>query len=395
VTVPVDFADDWLEAVYGENVIGDGRLYDPDKHWFGTALSGFGIVYNRDVLAQLGLDEPAQWEDLCHPRLAGWVALVNPGQSGSITTAFDTILQRRGWEHGWRILRRAGANARYFSASALKGPTDVSQGNAAMGVCIDFYGRYQAQAIKTAGPPGAGERLGYIDPPGATSIDPDPISMLRSAPNPDLARRFIEFCLTEEGQALWQFQSAASAAGSLHSAPTAEADGLGPERYELRRLPVLRLMYERHMERMIDQVNPFEIAAPLADPNPHFRDFIAVVFAAAVMDTHAELRRAWRAIVSHPAYPGEGLITAADVTDPVLAEMLALFDAMPTAPGPDGRLYALDRPADLGPLRSGWLRGGWSDHRLWHPETTPADELRRRFTRFFRENYQRIVELAE
>lgn len=392
ITQKLPFTDAWLEDVYGPNTIGDAVLYDPppETHWLGTALSGFGIVYNRDTLRDLGVNDPETWEDLCSPDLAGWVALVNPGQSGSITTAFDTILQRRGWEHGWRILRRAGANSRYFSASAGKVPRDVSYGDAAIGVCIDFYGRYQAQAILDSG---GGDRVGYIDPVGATTIDPDPISMLRGAPNPELAERFIKFTLTEQAQALWQFRK-----------DDAVGDGLGPQQFELRRLPVLRSMYAKHMDRMIDQVNPFSIAAPV-EANPDFRVFVSVLFAAMAMDTHADLKRAWKVIIEHPAYPrpsGSGvddgtplIVTAEDVEDRTLREMLRLFDAMPEIAGPDGASYRMDQVENLAIVRDGWLRRAWAGDGLWHPEAAPADEMRRRFVDFFRGNYRRIVDLAE
>ena len=378
ITTPVDFDDAWLYERYGPNVIGDTRLYDPDKHWFGTALSGFGIVYNRDVLAQLDLAEPNAWEDLCHPSLQGWVSLVNPGQSGSITTAFDTILQRRGWEHGWRVLRRAAANARYFSASSLKPPNDVSQGNAAMGICIDFYGRYQSQALISAG---RGDRVGYVDPPGATTIDADPVSMLAEAPHPQIARRFIEFCLSEQAQSLWQFP-----AGEDHE------DGLGPHEFELRRLPVRRSMYEKYGDRMIDQVDAFELAAPVENPHRHFRAFVPVLFAAMAMDTHDELTKAWQAIVTHPAYPATGgMVTAADVDDPELRSMLERFDALPTISGPAGEVYLMGERDHLSAVKAGWLDEEWAAEGLWEPESTPADALRKRFGAFFREAYQEIA----
>lgn len=378
ISVPVEFSDQWLEDQYGENIIGDTQLYDEDRYWFGTALSGFGIVYNRDVLHDLGLDEPQQWEDLGDPRLFGWLALVNPMQSGSITTAFDTILQRRGWIHGWRILRRAAANARYFSASSLKPPTDVSQGEAAMGVCIDFYGRYQSQAIYSAG---GGDRVGYVDPPGATTIDPDPVSMVRNAPHPELARRFIEFCLTERAQSLWQFP-----------VNDADDDDLGPQRFELRRLPIQRVMYERYADRMIDDVNAFELAAPLENPQPDFRAFVGVLFAAMAMDNHHNLQQAWDAIISHEAYPRNGgMVTSDDVDNPQLKAMLEQFDAMPSVAGPDGAVYRMDHPDDLAAIRAGWLRGEWEDENLWHAQTTASDALRRRFGRFFASTYQEIA----
>jgi ABC-type Fe3+ transport system substrate-binding protein len=383
ISAPVDFDPAWLEAVYGARTIGDVPLFDPDRHWFGSALSGFGIAFNRDVLDQVGADPPRTWADLGDPRLRGLVALVNPGQSGSVTTAFEGILKFRGWEEGWRILRRAAANARFFSGSSLKPPAEVSFGNAALGVCIDFYGRYQAEALERAG--ADPRRIGYLDPPDVGTIDPDPISMLRGAPSPDLARRFIEFCLSDEGQALWQFRIADRG-----------IDGLGPRHFQLRRLVVTKPMYVRYEGRMIDDVDPFAIARPAGDVHPDMRSFIPVLFAAMAIDRHAELRSAWSAIADHPAYPrGGGIVTAADVADPALREMIALFDAMPLVDGPDGAAYDLATTAHLADLKRGWLRGGWADAGLWSPEAAPASELRRRCGQFFGERYRRIVELAK
>src|SRR5690606_37664566 len=105
MSVPAGFSREQLEAWYGENRIGSQRLYDPEQHWLGVALSGFGIVYNREVLARLGVPEPRSFADLTDPRLAGWVALADPRQSGSVATAFDSVLNNEGWERGWRILR--------------------------------------------------------------------------------------------------------------------------------------------------------------------------------------------------------------------------------------------------------------------------------------------------
>jgi len=390
IAQPVEFDQAWLDATYGANEIGgkSGTLYDPDRHWFGLALSGFGIVFNRDALQQLDVDEPTVWSDLTNPKLEGWVALVNPSQSGSVKTTFEAILHREGWAQGWRILRRASGNARYFSASSLKPPIDVSQGNAAMGVAIDFYGRFQSQAMKEAGDP---DRIGYVDPIGGSTIDADPITMLRGARQPELAKRFIEFALSDEGQALWQFRK------DENRKPGEESD-LGPTRFELRRMIITRSMYERHFSEFIDQVNPYEIATPAAYPDGNVRDFISPLFAAMAMDTHHELREAWKAIISHPAYPRDPaatIVTADQVSDPTLREMVTLFDAMPSLPGADGGSeLSLTDATHLGVLRAGWVKGGWKERGLWSAEETPVDAMRKRFGAFFRANYRKIVELA-
>ena len=377
---------EWLASAYGENSVGGEPLYDPDGYWFGVALSGFGIVYNRDYLLSLGLQEPTEWADLADARLAGAITLVNPSQSGSVTTALEAIIQRLGWERGWQIILRMSANARSVASSAPKVPLDVSAGDSAAGPSIDFYGRYQAQAILDAG---GGARIGYIDPQGQTVIDPDPIALLSNAPNRETAERFIAFALSDEGQALWQFRAKAEGG-------RARTDGeLGPHRFELRRMPVRRDFRATYRDQFIDDVDPFALASKVENPDRNARAFIAPLFSAMCADRRDELARAWDAIRMHPAYPvGTPLVTAADVDDPTLKAMLEAFDAMPDVAGPDGTRVSAATREGRAAIRDGWIKGGWKAAGLWPEGASSIDELRRRFGAFHSAQYRRIVELA-
>lgn len=107
ISVPARIDQAILDDVYGENLIGDITLYDPEGYWHGLALSGFGIVYNNEVLADIGIESPTSWEALCNPELFGKLALVNPAQSGSVTTAFEAILKNLGWKYGWEVDRKS------------------------------------------------------------------------------------------------------------------------------------------------------------------------------------------------------------------------------------------------------------------------------------------------
>ncbi|MEY3025376.1 MAG: Phosphoglycerate transport regulatory protein PgtC precursor [Planctomycetota bacterium] len=377
----VPFEPAWLAETYGENSVGGDPIYDPEGYWFGAALSGFGIVYNRDYLADLGIPEPERWEDLADARLAGAITLVNPSQSGSVTTALEAIIQRLGWERGWQIIQRMSANARSVASSAPKVPLDVSAGDSAAGPSIDFYGRYQAQAVLDAG---GGGRIGYIDPRGETVIDPDPIALLANAPNRALAERFIRFALSDHGQALWQFRAEPRAEGEL-----------GPERFELRRMPVRRDFRERYRERFIDDVDPFALASKVDDPDRNARSFIAPIFSAMCADRRDELARAWRAIRTHPAYPsGRALVTATDVDDPTLRAMLERFDAMPRVPGPEGTAFDIETREGRTELRNGWLKEKWKDAGLWPVGASGADELRRLLGRHYSASYREIIRLG-
>lgn len=318
---------------------------------FGTCLSTFGICYNLDRLDDLGIPrKPAaewQWDDLADPRFYRQVGVADPTKSGSIAKAFEMLIQSKihqrlhkagydsatvaqyeaawaksktmpesvpaayqheveqGWLDGIRLVQLIGANARYFTDSASKVPIDVGAGDAAIGMAIDFYGRYQAQFSK--GADGA-EHMVYVTPIGGTSASADPITLLRGAgtvQNPEwreVAVRFIEFTLSEEGQRLWTYEP-----GSVG----------GPEKYPLRRLPIRRDFYpstqpgidgrsRKHLAHAVDQLND-----PTVDPYALSEHFIyyprwtAGLFAiqrdivkALCMDSGDELRNAWRAIIA-------------------------------------------------------------------------------------------------
>jgi hypothetical protein len=87
-------------------------------------------------------------------------------------------------------------------------------------------------------------------------------------------------------------------------------------------------------------------------------------------------------------------VRAADVTDPTLKRMLELFDDFPTVSGPDGTTYPLADTASLGPVKSGWLRGGWKDRGLWPEGAAPVELLRADAIEFFRDRYRRIARLG-
>jgi len=205
-----------------------------------------------------------------------------------------------GWVDGIHLVQRIGANARYFTDSASKVPIDVSIGDAAVGMSIDFYGRFQSQ--NSLGPNGE-VRMVYVTPVGGTSVSCDPVGLLRGAPNRELALRFIQFCLSEDGQRLWTYK------------PGVEG---GPEKYALRRLPIRRDFYpstnpsidasaKRHAANAEE-----DLTDPTVDPYALAKNFTyyrrwtgshfgvqSEIIRAMCMDSADELRDAWQAIRDH------------------------------------------------------------------------------------------------
>ncbi len=312
--------------------------------FYGSVLSAFGICYNADRLSDLGITQPpAAWEDLADPRYFGHLGLADPTKSASVAKAFEMIIHaqcakavasagftpemirhyetrlsvsglgpgqsppeelrtyqaaiEKGWLEGLRLLRRIGVNARYFTDSAAKVPIDVGLGAAAAGIAIDFFGRLEAEL---SAPPGGRPVMAYVTPVGGSSVTADPVSLLRGAPHRQLAVRFIEYLLGEEGQRLWDYRVGTSG---------------GPRRFTLRRLPIRRDFYpsadpvllaafERHRQCLADplwqpDVDAYRLGQSfLYEPRwtgVHFgiqRDLIRAM----CMDSGDELKSAWRTI---------------------------------------------------------------------------------------------------
>lgn len=337
--------------------------------FFGNVLSTFGICWNPDRLRDIGVTKaPARWADLTAPAYFGEIGVADPTKSGSVAKAFELIIQQaagesvrahgyddptiaryeqsiakarlaagevpgdvpaayqetvgESWLAGVNLVRLIAANTRYFTDSAGKVPIDVGNGATAAGICIDFFGRFQAEYAKGVdGKP----HMEFATPIGGSCVSADPISLLRGARNRELAIRFITFVLGEEGQKLW------------NGRPGTEG---GPTKFALRRLPIRRDFYPSddpvfqrkaacHLAAASDHldapdVNPFALACSFTYrprwTGRHFgvqRDLIRAM----CLDSGVELRAAWRAILDH----------GGPAANP---EAMELLTRMPTHPVP-------------------------------------------------------------
>ncbi len=328
-------------------------------YYYGTVLSTFGICWNTDRLRDLGIGEaPRTSYDLTPPKYSKHIGLADTTQSGSIAKAFEMIIHQvmadelvkmgyteadfaaydnpaytegrekfladlsDAWAEGMNLVRLIGANAKYFTDSAGGVPIDVSTGALAAGVAIDFFGRFQAEFSKT---PDGKTHMDYATPKGGSCVSADPVSIMRGAPNRELAVRFIEYLLSEEGQRLW------------NSRPGVEG---GTKKFALRRLPIRRDFYpsedaefnkvfERNIPLMIDDlaspdVNPYSIANDfiyhVGWTGRHFgiqRDLVRAM----CLDSGDELKRAWKAIIDNGGPEAN-------------PEAMALLKRLPTKPIP-------------------------------------------------------------
>ncbi|MGD0462338.1 MAG: extracellular solute-binding protein [Tepidisphaeraceae bacterium] len=319
---PLDFDPHYLAEVFPQPALAGVKLYDQARgpsgqslppQWVGVCLSSFGIIYNPDLYRSLNLPAPRTWSDLADPRLFASLSLADPTHSGTATVTYMTIIQRAmadaeadffnraenrgkpsaqlkaapqyqvaldaGWKQGMRRLLLIAANARYFTDSSSQPPNDVAGGDAAAGMAIDFYGRVTEESV---GP----DRQTFIAPRAATAITPDPIAILYGTHGKqlELARHFVEFLLSPEGQRLWILKPGQPG---------------GPRNRALRRSPIRQSVYADRAG-WADDLNYFASASGF---NQHAewlgtQSELPPIWAAAWIDQGDELHAAYAAVLA-------------------------------------------------------------------------------------------------
>jgi iron(III) transport system substrate-binding protein len=296
------------DSIIPETYSGE-KYYDHEGRWFGSVISCYGILYNKDSLKRLGIDvPPSSWSDLANPKFKGQVALCDPTRSGSMATAFENIIQQQmqlslehknknqsadealaeGWLYGLRLIQAIGSNARYFTGTSQKIPIDVASGDCAAGLVIDFYGGQQIEALERRT---GSSRLALILPHTGTAYSVDPIGILKGSPHRDIAELFLEYALSPEGQALWGLKKGTE---------------FGPTDYSLRRMPIRKDFYSDsrlRSSRSDPTINPFADKQVLIYHPERTSDLfreIAFITKVMCMDNHTLLVEAMDAALRAP-----------------------------------------------------------------------------------------------
>ncbi len=165
------------------------RHKDPDGWWTGSDVDFIGIASNKKFLQEKGINAPRSWEELTRPELAGQVCLGSPATSGTGYTFLTTILQVMGEQKGWEYMKRFNANVAQYTRSGI-GPTQLV-GRGEVGVGILF-------AHDILGSIDKGFPLEMSLPQEGTGYDLFCVVMLKGAPEPEEAKRFIDWSLTPE-----------------------------------------------------------------------------------------------------------------------------------------------------------------------------------------------------
>ena len=164
----------------------DAQLYDPQGYYYGTKLITTGIAYNTRAPVR-----PGSWQDLLKPELKNMTTLPSPLYSGAAQIHMATLMNDPQLGFAWyEKLKANGAMPQSGNGAVMNAITSGSKG---YGVLVD----YMAIREKAKGAP-----IEFVFPKEGVSIVTEPVAMLKSAKNPNGAKAFIDFVLSDAGQRL-------------------------------------------------------------------------------------------------------------------------------------------------------------------------------------------------
>lgn len=161
-------------------------IHDKDKFWFSTKLITTGIVYNTKAPIK-----PTSWQDLLKADTKGQIVLPSPLNSGAamIHTVTVTSNLPEGWSY-YEKLKGNNALASGGNGDVLKA---VAGGEKLYGIVVD----YMPIREKAKGAP-----VEFVFPKEGVSAVTEPVAILKSSKNPEAAKAFVDFVLSQDGQQL-------------------------------------------------------------------------------------------------------------------------------------------------------------------------------------------------
>lgn len=253
-------------------------LRSPSNSWHATALSSFGIFYNRRLLKFQNLKEPTSWDSLADPAYINNIAVADPRHSGTSLVMSIIVLEALGWEKGWETLFAIAGNTKVFAQNSSDPIKNVVSGDGSLATAVDFYANAQVDLLGT-------DNLGFLMPPKQTIFNSDPIAILKGAPNRKIAERFVDYVLSVEGQKL--FFLAKGAPGGPTGSYLGRM-GVNPVAYNDQKLPPT-------------SVNPYKVTGGSLTIDfgkmTKMKRIVGDLIGAIHIDTHEDLKTAWRALI--------------------------------------------------------------------------------------------------
>ena len=149
-------------------------------------VSALAIAWNP----KSGTPKPADWNDLAKPAFKNLVTIPDPAQSGA---SFELVAGLVAEAGNWQLFKDLKANGAVVAAANAQALNPVLQGaKAAVFGAVDYISLARQKK---------GESIEVLFPRSGTVIAPRPMMILKWTKHAREAERFIDYVLSDDGQA--------------------------------------------------------------------------------------------------------------------------------------------------------------------------------------------------
>jgi len=173
------------------------QFHDKKWLWTGFYTGAIGFIANKDFLAKNNLKAPTSWQDLLSPAWAKNISMAYPYTSGTAYTTFATLVQMWGQDKAlewWSTFDKQ--NIFQYTKSGTGCISQVGLGEVALGIA--FSHDIMAKGIN------AGYPVVMTFPSDGTGYEVGGLSLIKGGPEPELGKKFIDWCFTKKAQDLFQ-----------------------------------------------------------------------------------------------------------------------------------------------------------------------------------------------
>ena len=159
----------------------------------GIYAGALGYSFNTAELAKRKLPEPKCWADLAKPVYKDDVQVANPNSSGTSYTMLATLVQLMGEDRAFAFLKAMHKNVNQYTKSGAAPARAAATGESLIG--ITFQHDAVTQAI-------GGAPVKIVSPCEGTGYEIGSMSIIKGAKNLANARKWYDWALSPEGQAV-------------------------------------------------------------------------------------------------------------------------------------------------------------------------------------------------
>jgi iron(III) transport system substrate-binding protein len=159
----------------------------------GIYSGALGFGYSAKTLAQKKMPEPKCWSDLLRSEFRDEVQVADPNSSGTSYTLLATIIQLMGEDKGWDYLKALHKNVNQYTKSGAAPAKAMALGETLVG--ITFMHDIVTYAVQ-------GDPVKVVAPCEGTGYEIGSQSLIKGARNLENAKKWYDWALTPEAQAL-------------------------------------------------------------------------------------------------------------------------------------------------------------------------------------------------